>query len=618
MSSSLPFVASFLARPRKTGRHSRPALFRPWLEWLESRTLLNAGQLDPSFGMNGMVRILPNFAPSTPVAALQPNGKIILAGSLGRSDITLVRLNADGSLDSTFSNGGVASSMRGFVDAVAVQPDGKILVAGTISAKANTFDVLRFNPDSSLDRTFGNNGVATAYKAPIGTAMATALIVRPDGHIVVAGQVNPQPGLITTATLEIVGLEADGTVDPNFASTNVNDQLGPAGTLALAPDGTIVAAANVLFRLRTDGSRDRAFGSNGSVSPTWPVLAIQPDERIVAYNGTQLIRYNANGTLDATFGGKGTVLTSFPDPAPSADAILVQPDDGIVVVASGTHTIDLARYNPNGTLDRTFGTNGEISSPLPRAQSLALSSAVLQADRQIVVGGSVQDQFTFANTWLAVRYLGDTPSGTASQRFVSQLYLDLLQRPADSGGLAFWSGLIDSGQATNVQVVQMIEGSQEYRQDVIEQFYGEYLRRPVDAGGLTAWEDFLAGGGTIDQMRALVLGSREYFQLAGSTNDAFVANVYRDALGRPVDNGGQQSWNQALNNGADRGAVAGAIMRSPEGNADEVQYLYHWLLHRAADPAGLQSFTSELQQGTPVEQLVAIIMGSLEYAGTRT
>jgi uncharacterized delta-60 repeat protein len=618
VSSSFRFVTPFLARPHKTARRSRAVRFQPWLEGLEPRTLLNAGQLDPSFGMNGIVRILPNFAPSTPVAALQPNGKIILAGSLGGTDITLVRLNADGSLDSTFSNGGVAPSMRGFADAVAVQPDGKILVAGTISANATTFDVLRFDPDGTLDRAFGTNGVATPYNAQIATARATALVVRPDGRIIVAGQVNPQSGLIITADLEIVGLEADGMVDPNFASTNDNDQLGPAGTLALAPDGTIVVAANGLFRLLPDGSRDMAFGSNGSVSPTWPVLAVQPDGRIVASNGTQLIRYNANGTPDVTFGSQGTVLTNFPDPNLTANAILVQPDDRIVVVASGTHTIDLARYNPNGTLDTTFGTDGEISTPLPRAQSLALSSALLQADRKIVVGGSVQDPFTFASTWLAVRSLGDTPSGADSQRFVTQLYLDLLQRSVDAGGLAFWSGLIDSGQATNAQVVQMLEGSTEYHQRMIEQVYSDYLHRAVDAGGLSAWNAFLNSGGTIDQMRALIIGSAEYFNLNGGTNDAFVQAVYHDVLYRGIDSGGQQGWDQVLNNGADRGAVAGAILRTTEGSDDEVQGLYFWLLHRTSDPAGLQSFTSDLQQGTPVEQIVAILAGSPEYAATRT
>jgi hypothetical protein len=119
-------------------------------------------------------------------------------------------------------------------------------------------------------------------------------------------------------------------------------------------------------------------------------------------------------------------------------------------------------------------------------------------------------------------------------------------------------------------------------------------------------------------MRALLLGSPEYFNLIGGSNDSFVSALYRDVLGRAVDSGGQQGWVQVLSNGADRGAVAGAILRTTEGSGDEVQDLYYWLLHRAADPAGLQSFTSDLQQGMPVELIVAILSGSPEYAATRT
>jgi hypothetical protein len=206
----------------------------------------------------------------------------------------------------------------------------------------------------------------------------------------------------------------------------------------------------------------------------------------------------------------------------------------------------------------------------------------------------------------------------ASERFVSQVYLDLLQRTADLAGLDSWSGVLDSGRASRTQVVRMIEGSSEYHQLVINQLYEEYLHRSPDFNDLFSWGTFLAAGGSIDQMQALVIGSPEYYQLAGGTNDAFLASAYHDVLNRPIDSGGQQGWDRILSNGADRGAVAGAIMRSTEGANDEVEGLYQMLLHRSADAAGLQSFTNDLQQGMPVEQVVALIMGSPEYAATRT
>jgi hypothetical protein len=332
-----------------------------------------------------------------------------------------------------------------------------------------------------------------------------------------------------------------------------------------------------------------------------------------------------------TFGeSSGATLTAlWPLGTPDVTAVLVQPDGRLVAVASGHRAEALAalRYYPNGGDDETFGDNGTVETPFGPSQPPTATTAFLQPDGKLVVAGwvdteSMTNPAVTISQFLMVRYLGDTPSGTATERFVSQVYLDLLHRAPEPDALASWSGLLDNGQVTPAQVVQMLEGSQEYHQLVVEQLYGQYLHRAADPGGLSGWEGFLAGGGTIDQMRALLLGSPEYFSITppntAAGNDSFVADVYRDVLGREVDSVGAQFWGQALSSGADRSAVAASIMRSAEGNADEVQGLYRWLLHRAADPGGLQSFSTDLEQGMPVEQIVAVIAGSPEYAATRT
>jgi hypothetical protein len=265
----------------------------------------------------------------------------------------------------------------------------------------------------------------------------------------------------------------------------------------------------------------------------------------------------------------------------------------------------LARYNPNSTPDTTFGTNGVSGISTSGGNSTA-AAAVLQPDGKIVVVGSV-----------VARFLGDTPAADANQQFVSTVYLDLLERPADSGGLASWTGLLDSGAETRQQVALGIESSQEYHDLVVNELYGEYLQRAADPTGLAAWSAFLAGGGTEDQLRAVLLGSAEYFTDSGSTASGFVASVYIDVLERPVDSGGAEGWSQALADGATRTAVAAAIIRSFEGNNVEVTDLYFWLLHRAPDTGGLQAFSQELAQGGAVDAIVATMIGSSEYASTR-
>jgi uncharacterized delta-60 repeat protein len=353
-----------------------------------------------------------------------------------------------------------------------------------------------------------------------------------------------------------------------------------------------------------------------------------------------LERFNVNGTPDVTFGGQGgagmgQVLVT-PAPLPGSftfvETLVVQPDGRLLVAGSTgfSHSVlqgsspYLARYNPDGAPDTTFGSNGSTTifvSQGPDGKSQA-AAVVLQPDGKIVVvGGEFTGSSLFGGTntnlFLTARLLGDSPSGDANQRFVSQVYLDLLQRPADPAGLAGWSGLLDSGQETSQQVARGIESSQEYHNLVVNELYGKYLQRAADPTGLAAWSAFLAGGGTIDQLRAMLLGSAEYFADSGSTNSGFVAAVYRDALARPPDSGGAQFWQGALSSGASPLAVASAIIDSPEAITDEVTALYFWLLHRAPDPSGLQSFSQVLEQGVPADFVVAAIVGSSEYLSTR-
>jgi hypothetical protein len=202
---------------------------------------------------------------------------------------------------------------------------------------------------------------------------------------------------------------------------------------------------------------------------------------------------------------------------------------------------------------------------------------------------------------------------TPTQYYVTHIYQDVLQRPVDPSGLAFWSGAIDGGTSP-ASVVRQIEQSLEYSNRVVQDTYQEVLRRAVDPSGLEHWSRFLQQGGTTQQLTAQLLGCDEYFMTQGLTdNGHYLEALYRDALGRGIDPTGQTSWGNALANGAGRDTIAQAILSSDEGESRVVDSLYQRHLARSVDPVGLQAFVPALQHGASPEDVTAALLTSKEY-----
>jgi uncharacterized delta-60 repeat protein len=221
--------------------------------------------------------------------------------------------------------------------------------------------------------------------------------------------------------------------------------------------------------------------------------------------------------------------------------------------------------------------------------------------------------------------------GNANQNFVAQAYEDLLQRPVDQAGLAYWVGLLNNG-ATRQQVAFGIQSSQEYRQLEVQQLYQQYLHRSADASGLNTFTSMLASGGTVENVAAALVGSQEYFLNRGSgTNGGFLNALYQDALLRNIDASGLATFSQMLAGGADRGQVAAAIFGSTEYRQDLVSGYYTRFLRRTVDDSGLNLFVNLLAAGAQGQQpifvsdpqnhlhaftdeaAIAVIVGSQEY-----
>ncbi len=398
-----------------------------------------AGDLDPSFGAGGQVET--NFGRTViPSAALlQPDGNtVVAAGFIGTSiaaeAMALVRYLADGSLDLSFGNGGV-SEFAAFTDftnmpnALALQSDGKILVAGeTRNAMGgiDEFVLARFNPDGTLDNSFGNAGVVATSFGSIRSS-ADAILLQPDGQILVSG-VLVLGGARTPLRTVLVRYNPDGSMDTSFGDggTVVVIAIGDANQLALDSDGRILAIHAVLFgnqqavQFNPDGSVNSPTAV-GTIIATSNGSGIQGDANFVVVGSQATVgrrgdfevvvdRFTPNNTPDPAFNRAVFDFGAESDTVDQARAVAIQ-SNGQIIVGGGSNNgstrfgsiFGLARLNPDGSLDGSFGNGGTVTTEFQGADSVL--AVLIQPDGNIIAMGSVRDGSGRYDIALA-RYLG--------------------------------------------------------------------------------------------------------------------------------------------------------------------------------------------------------------------
>jgi uncharacterized delta-60 repeat protein len=404
------------------------------------------GSLDASFDADGKVitPAAPQFGSVAYGAAVQADGKIIAAGyghSFGTwTDFTLVRYNANGSLDTSFDTDGIIltdfSLSNEHARALVLQTDGRIVAAGYKGeGSGDDFALVRYNTDGSLDTSFDTDGkVVTDLGYPT-TSGTGDVATQADGKVVVAGY--SSNGF--NDDFAVLRYNADGTRDSSFgtggkALTDISGfiQGERARAIAIQPDGKIIAAGETtlsvtgsdfaLVRYNADGSRDNSFNDDGIVTTDFTTnsfdfanaVTIQPDGKIVAAGVVSvnanfdfaIARYNPDGSLDTTFDGDGKVTTSFSANSDAAYAVVIQPDGKIVAAGNQSSNPDfiLARYNTDGSLDTSFDGDGRVTTDIMGTNDGAVALA-LQTNGKIVAAGGAYNGANY--DFALVRYNTD-------------------------------------------------------------------------------------------------------------------------------------------------------------------------------------------------------------------
>src|SRR6266571_1180196 len=303
--------------------------------------------------------------------------------------------------------------------AVVLQPDGKIIVVGTSFTTPASIVVIRYNANGSLDSTFGTNGT-TVTSLPSADASAFAATLQADGKLLVAGRSCSLSGGSSFLLLRY----------------NTAGALGTAGTLdtGFGTAGTGIVTTPIPSGSSTSANAIAVSGTN---------ILVAGQSLIGVRFVIALAQYTSTGALDNTFGGTGIVTTPIASGDAAATALAVQGDGKIVAAglagSASTQVWDVAllRYNTDGSFDTSFGRGDGIVTTDIGSSSNYANALALQADGKIVVAGNA-----FANS---------STSDIAVLRYNADGTLDTTGFGSPNGYVTTSVGAFDNGFAVAVQ-----------------------------------------------------------------------------------------------------------------------------------------------------------------------
>lgn len=339
-----------MRQSQKLMRKQRGRTFRPMVQTLECRRLLSGGLLDPHFGQGGIssAEVWPGY--QTTMAALDSDGKIVAVGAdYFSTNFVISRFNPDGSLDRTFGKNGrekfylYDSSRNGYsASAVVVQPDHQIVVLAYDSLGNHLF---RFLPNGALDRSFAGHG-GLRFSFP-DRGQGGSMVLEKNGDLVVGDQ---------GAEFTLAAFTSLGRPDRSFGTGGVVST--PAGGasvsgITVAPNGDLLVDGGFqtewLARYHANGTLDTNFADHGIASwqgnliGTAGDIAVARDGKILVGSYDGVYRFASNGVMDRSFGVQGLAAISPPPEDPSGanydgfDEVMPVPQNDGSIIAAGNY-----------------------------------------------------------------------------------------------------------------------------------------------------------------------------------------------------------------------------------------------------------------------------------------
>ncbi|MBP9151748.1 MAG: T9SS type A sorting domain-containing protein [Flavobacteriales bacterium] len=338
---------------------------------ISSMVLGQVDGLDQSFGTNGIVKtsFLTDGYYYSVVNGLvvQPDQKIITAGIVSVPyQAVACRYNTDGTLDESFGTNGkslLATTSLSYCDAVALKDNGQILLGGT--DPNSQFCIMALDNAGALDATFNSTGISAVAFGVVDSFPAShinKILVLSDEKILVAGHVIKRYDSFNSKDyFGVARLLADGTIDNTFGNNGTTIIYGTESAEVL--DIVYKRGRNINIRTQSDGkvivcgTSDTTFNISGQ---GYSALVFTT------------VRLTEDGILDPTFGNNGIIKTfvksaaGWPDyeVTDNAPCLHVLGDDKIIVagfaVTDAGRDFAMVRYNADGSIDNTFGTNGFV------------------------------------------------------------------------------------------------------------------------------------------------------------------------------------------------------------------------------------------------------------------
>jgi cyclophilin family peptidyl-prolyl cis-trans isomerase len=512
-----------------------------------------------------------------------------------------------------------------------------ITVNVTSTTQAATTTTVSPSPASSV---FGQPVTWTATVTPSGTATGTptGMVTFKEGNLLLGTATLNSSGVATftpsaSPTSQVTVLTpGTHTITATYSGdANFSVSTGTAAALTVSPASTSVAVA---FS-PTASVSGQSVTITATVTPTAPgsgtpsgMVTFQEGANTL---GTALVNDKGVATFSTTTlaVGSHTITASYAgDPKFTANT-----GTGTLAVSKAATTVTVSSSPAAPTPGETVTITATVTATAPGA-GVPTGTVTFQEGGNTLGTGMINSQgvATFTTAALAAgshtitaSYPGDAnfsaSSGTvslavetATSAWLDSVYRSILGRNVDAVGMSFFGTALDQGTINRFEVAMTLQFTQEFFIKEIMNLYRTLLNRAPDAQGQNTYLFYLSAGHTVEQTKAAIMGSDEYFMTRGSgTNTGFLSAVFQDVLGRAIDSTTSTNLTQQLTNGASRSQVALDVLSTNEAHVTLANLDYEKFLSRQGDNAGLNSAILVLFDGAPDSQIAAGLTGSDEY-----